>query len=46
MGEFKNESRAKILGLNVAEMFKFDVAKLAAWRTESATSIQEADPAE
>ena len=33
MGALKDESRAKILGLNAAKMFKFDVAGLLRRRT-------------
>ena len=40
MGHLKDESRAKILGLNMANLFKFDVAKLLARRAEPLPRIQ------
>ncbi|HVN88766.1 MAG TPA: amidohydrolase family protein [Candidatus Binataceae bacterium] len=40
MGHLKDESRAKILGLNMAKMFKFDVPKLIARRSEANKVIQ------
>ncbi len=36
MGMLKDESRAKILGLNSARVFKFDVDKLLARRNSQA----------
>ncbi len=40
MGHLKDESRAKILGLNMAKMFKFDASKLMARRFGPVERIQ------
>jgi hypothetical protein len=40
MQHLGDDQRAKILGLNAAKLFKFDVAKLAARREQTAQTME------